>query len=269
MRCMLAWAVPVAEALRATGMTAMPQENHRLAHKRLLRATLGAALGACIVIGGAGAVYAGDDDDNTLPDVKFVQKFLRALGLRNGQEEAISAQERPPLVVPPNTTLPPPQATETLVQRDPAWPVDPDEKTRKQLKGRTSSTPAWVQFEKAQDELRPSASAAPKGTPVSTAEVTPQPMRDPMLQGQPLSPDQLGTKNQTGFWANLMGIKKTITHEEELAQFRGEPQRRSLTDPPPGYLTPSPSEPYGMNITKQRIEVNRNKDRQLEGVVKE
>ena len=33
---------------------------------------------------------------------------------------------------------------------------------------------------------------------------------------------------------------------EEYATFAGEPSREDLTDPPPGYLTPSPDQPYGI-----------------------
>ncbi len=34
--------------------------------------------------------------------------------------------------------------------------------------------------------------------------------------------------------------------KEQYATFTGEPPRASLTDPPPGYQTPSPDQPYGI-----------------------
>jgi hypothetical protein len=34
--------------------------------------------------------------------------------------------------------------------------------------------------------------------------------------------------------------------KEEQAKFTGEPPRSSLTEPPPGYQTPSPAQPYGL-----------------------
>ena len=34
--------------------------------------------------------------------------------------------------------------------------------------------------------------------------------------------------------------------EQEAARFTGEPARTSLTEPPPGYQTPSPDQPYGL-----------------------
>ena len=39
----------------------------------------------------------------------------------------------------------------------------------------------------------------------------------------------------------MFGKKK-----EEQAKFTGEPPRTSLTEPPAGYQTPSPDQPYGL-----------------------
>jgi hypothetical protein len=50
-------------------------------------------------------------------------------------------------------------------------------------------------------------------------------------------PSELGYKG--GFWSNVFGKDK------ESARFTGEPPRVSLTDPPAGYQTPSPDQPYG------------------------
>ena len=34
--------------------------------------------------------------------------------------------------------------------------------------------------------------------------------------------------------------------DDEVAKFTSEPPRASLTEPPPGYQTPSPDQPYGL-----------------------
>ncbi|MGA8079747.1 MAG: hypothetical protein WB868_20430, partial [Xanthobacteraceae bacterium] len=34
--------------------------------------------------------------------------------------------------------------------------------------------------------------------------------------------------------------------QEDYGTFTGEPPRVSLSDPPPGYQTPSPNQPYGV-----------------------
>jgi hypothetical protein len=43
----------------------------------------------------------------------------------------------------------------------------------------------------------------------------------------------------------------TWLNKEEYATFTGEPARDSLTDPPAGYLTPSPDHPYGVGPEKK------------------
>ncbi len=43
----------------------------------------------------------------------------------------------------------------------------------------------------------------------------------------------------------------TWFNKEEYATFTGEPARDSLTDPPAGYRTPSPTEPYGIGPDKK------------------
>jgi hypothetical protein len=57
--------------------------------------------------------------------------------------------------------------------------------------------------------------------------------------GRPSRPQDLGSTNLLT-WGNLMRSTST-----ETAPFTGEPTRSTLTQPPPGYQTPSPSAPYG------------------------
>jgi hypothetical protein len=58
--------------------------------------------------------------------------------------------------------------------------------------------------------------------------------------GNQLLPSQLGTP-KNGVFSAMFDNKK-----EETAKFTGEPPRVSLTEPPPGYQTPSPEQPYGL-----------------------
>ncbi len=61
----------------------------------------------------------------------------------------------------------------------------------------------------------------------------------PSEQSEPVNPPK---KNLFSFdW-----LKK-----EQYATFTGEPPRASLTDPPPGYQTPSPDQPYGLAPEKK------------------
>jgi hypothetical protein len=42
----------------------------------------------------------------------------------------------------------------------------------------------------------------------------------------------------------------------EVGQFKGEPARETLTQPPPGYQTPSPNYAYGVGLKEQRNKDN-------------
>ena len=57
--------------------------------------------------------------------------------------------------------------------------------------------------------------------------------------GEQSTPSELGEKKSS--WLNFDWTKK-----EEYGTFTGEPPRVSLTDPPAGYQTPSPDQPYGI-----------------------
>ena len=55
---------------------------------------------------------------------------------------------------------------------------------------------------------------------------------------------ELGSKGLTTMFGSIWAPK------EEYAPFTGEPARSSLIEPPPGYRTPSPTQPYGVGRDK-------------------
>jgi hypothetical protein len=215
----------------------MPLENR---NRKFNRAALCAAFGVVLVIAGGTAVFAGDDDDDELPDAKFVRGLLRGLGLRNGQEAGIEYKERPPLVVPPSRNLPPPAAAGSLTANNPAWPADPDEKKRAAERKAKAERKPFDPY-KAGDALKPNELAAGKTDKPATKSGE-GPDHSPEM-----TPSQLGYTG--GLWSSVLGLGKTFTGEKqvETAKFAREPSRSSLVDPPPGYRTPSPTQPYGIN----------------------
>lgn len=221
----------------------MPQKNRS---RKFSPATLCAIFGIVLVIASGTAVFAGDnDDDDDLPDVKFVKGFLRTLGLRNGQEAGIDYKERPPLVVPPSRDLPAPAAAGSLAATNPAWPADPDEKRRKAER-------------KAKAERKPhdmDPAAGMEGNPLKPSELAAGKTNKPAMktsegdasQHSPeMTPSQLGFSS--GMWSSLLGFGKVFGKETpETATFVREPTRNTLTDPPVGYRTPSAAQPYGID----------------------
>lgn len=260
--------MPQQEAFGDHPIRQSPASAHRLLANRpranrgaLSRAALGAAFGACLIIaGGIGTACAQQDDDDLLPDQKFFRSILRGLGLRNGQEAGIEYKERPPLVVPPSRDLPPPQVTGSVAKQNPAWPADPDEKKRVAAKKANAERKRYL-WEDEVRQLSPEELAANgKTAPGAGGRVAPVD-----LPGPQMSPEELGYKG--GMWSDLFGLGKFFGSEKpEVATFTREPARTALTDPPPGYRTPSPAQPYGLGnargVGKKKVE-----DRQEEGTL--
>jgi hypothetical protein len=198
----------------------------------LARAALACVLGLGLCAGAAGPASAEDDDPPI--DVKVMRKVMRGLGLKRGDEANIEYRERSPLVVPPTLALPPPEDA-TAVERNPAWPNDPDIRGRREAAKRQQKAIDWEQDARA---LTPAElnRGIPRGGPA------PQAAAPSVEESQnQMRPSQLGF---TGF-GNLRSMFG-FDPKPETSSFEREPTRTDLTQPPPGYLTPSPAQPYGV-----------------------
>jgi hypothetical protein len=232
-------------------------------HRKLTSVVVGTMLGVLLVLAGsAGAAFAADDDNEGWYDQRFLRSFLRGLGLQNGREGTIEYKERPPLVVPPNRNLPPPDTTGSVAQRDPAWPSDPDLAKRKTAK-KVNAERKYVDPDTWGDSLKPNQMSAGKTTaaPNETA-VKPGQTVDTSTQ---LRPDELGYSG--GLWSEFRNLGSTFAREKpaEGARFLREPSRASLTDPPTGYRTPSPDQPYGLNYRNEKAKAQTLEQRQTLG----
>jgi hypothetical protein len=151
-----------------------------------------------------------------------------------GDEAGIEYRERSPLVIPPETNLPPPESR-SLAERTPSWPVDQDLKRAKELTAaQRKRSPHYDDIEEGRT-LRPSEMApGPRGrAPTVIGRST-----TPEEGAKPLSPSALGYVGNV--FSDIFNPGKT-----ETKPFDGEPPRAALTDPPPGYQTPSPKYKYG------------------------
>jgi hypothetical protein len=230
-----------------------------LARRSIKRHALATTVAAVlIVVGGIGHALSQEADDDELPDTKFFKGILRGFGLKNGQEQSgINYQERAPLVVPPTRDLPPPQ------QADPArtsamWPLDQDEQRRRQAaakKKKESSVPwDWSDLSRqlTPNEMKKGATTA-KDTALSKRSA-----ETPEAYQQQSTPSQLG---YTGGLFSDMKSFFTGNNQPETATFDAEPPRTSLTDPPAGYRSPSPAEPYGVGVESRRPKAMTEEDR--------
>jgi hypothetical protein len=237
----------------------MPQKSR---NRKLARA-LCAAFGLTLAIASSTAAFAGDDsDDNDLWDAKIMKKFLRGFGLRNGQEAGIEYKERPPLVVPSSRDLPPPVTANSPSANNPAWPTDPDDQKRAEMRR--------VKRERKSVQNLDTGAGGADGNALKPGELeagrTNQPgAKTGDLDKSPeMTPSQLGWTSS--MWSGMVGLGKTFTGDKvvETSTFVHEPTRNALTDPPAGYRTPSPVQPYGINSKPSRSKTDI--DRQTETV---
>jgi hypothetical protein len=183
---------------------------------------------------GTGA-RADDDDEDVLPDTKVLRYILKGLGLKRDGEGGIEYRERSPLVLPPAAELPPPQ-TENQNRRTAAWPTDPDVKRAKQRK--EDSKKFVRDDEDGARPLLPSQYNLPNPPARKDGGV---PGRSAEEATAPSTLQELGAKNI---------FSRVLAPSEEYGTFSGEPRRGSLTEPPAGYRTPSPNQPYGVGKEK-------------------
>jgi len=218
-------------------MISMPNEPSTSLRRTLLGCLCGMLLALPVA---ASAQQAQDDDEDTF-EQRIIKNILGGMGVNVGQP-GIDYRERSPLVIPPSLDLPPPQAAGAAV-RNPAWPREPDRKVvvRNKPNARATAQDPGTDSALTPDELR-------RGTNPRAARVTDPSQTTGSIEeaniGRPLSPSQLGSSSIFN-WNALMG-----THLNEQTQFTGEPTRGSLTQPPPGYQTPSPNYAYGSGVDK-------------------
>ena len=191
------------------------------------------ALGIGLVMTAGAARAADDDEDDKTFEEKIIEGIMAGIGGTNMENRGIDYRERSPLVVPPKLDLPPPAADAAEVKA-PNWPKDPDEQRRKAaIAARKKANKDPIEASRI---LTPSELAQAKGKKSSGGDSVDQPGGNPGTNAV-LSPSQLG---YTGGFSGLFGGNKA-----ETAPFKAEPTRESLTQPPPGYQTPSPNFAYG------------------------
>ena len=213
----------------------MPQDRSEVrsaCRAALLRTTRAAAFAALVVCANAGVVRAGDDDESILSRIE------RTIGLKNPNtmQYGINYSERSPLVVPPTRDLPPPRAAAPPPVAD--WPKDPDIAKRDKAKAEDKVVPHADTVVESGRVLRPdelnqggAGRTASSGSSSGGTSTPPD--------------DRYSNSNSKKSFFNLDWMKK-----EQYTTFTGEPARTSLTEPPPGYLTPSPDQPYGVGRGK-------------------
>lgn len=146
-----------------------------------------------------------------------------------GSENDIDYRQRPPLVVPPNSTLPRPQ--DSASSRTAAWPNDPDVVRRREENAATRVPTFNPNYRNnpmlSQEELR-------KGR-IARGEQAPVVAEDHNNYNNQIQPIRVGRE---------VAARRNQTDEDTL-QYGTEPPRRLLTEPPTGYRRPASSAALG------------------------
>jgi hypothetical protein len=186
-------------------------------------------------------------------DRRIYRGLMDSLGVKT-EKEAIDYRERSPLVLPGGRDLPRPQ---TAAAQPPAWPVDPDVKRRREAAKKKYD--ARFSREEHRGEIlapsaldggnRPGGGGGSGGRGPNAA--------DARESGNSLLPSSLGYVGGLFSWSGFgFGPQK-----DDTVAFDKEPPRTSLFEPPPGYQTPSPAQPYGMGKRKDTTPIKRPEDR--------
>jgi hypothetical protein len=199
-------------------------------------AAFSVALGAAVL---ATSAPARADEDGVSLDKQIFGGILQGLGLRK-DGEAINYQERAPLVIPPSRSLPPPEKGDAVLANNPAWPKDPDVVRRKRDVERERNRNVSDEREREQNPLRQD-QLTPGGNP-RTAAGQPQGAPNSPTPGDRFSATEMKQNQKGNMFGNMFR-----RDEPEIAKFTKEPPRAALTEPPPGYQTPSPDQPYGLS----------------------
>ncbi len=227
---------------------------------RLRRHVIASSFAALLVFaGGIGHALAQEDDDDELPDSKFFKSMLQGLGLKKDGDlkSGINYQERPPLVVPPTRDLPPPQ-TSDAVRGVADWPKDQDEQRRREasIKRKKDRKP----FDWSDLGVQLSPNEMKKGATTAKDEALKQP-QDVEQANRQYKPSELGSNGLFGSVKDFFGGGSG----DQTATFETEPPRASLTDPPAGYRSPSPAQPYGVTKDNTKSKAMSPEDRVTSG----
>jgi len=204
---------------------------------RFSRVALAAVIGTAMVIGCAGSfAQAADEDNDELVDTRIFRNILTGLGLRRDEGPSIEYRERSPLVLPTSKELPRPES-DAAAKKAAGWPDEPD---LKRVKQRKEAERKRKGFEEGVDDRPLLPSQYGINAPSSAGKGGEAPGVSAEKSEAPSTNAELGSKGITGMFKGLWQPK------EEYTPFTGEPARTSLTEPPAGYRTPSPAQPYGV-----------------------
>ena len=164
------------------------------------------------------------------------------MAFKRDGEARINYQERAPLVIPPGHDLLPepersvtPQRQSGLAEGSRTWSAASAKRPRSTASATRPTNASASKILCVRISWRRALAANRRRQPGPTTAIK----RLHPASAAGCRPSELGYTG--GLFGAMFGKKK-----EEQAKFTGEPPRTSLTEPPSGYQTPSPDQPYGL-----------------------
>lgn len=192
------------------------------------------ALLATALILPAGA-QAQQDDASSL-ERNLLGGLLSGLGITDSARPSIDYRQRAPLVLPRSNALPPPQ--DPAAARNPNWPNDPDV-ARARAAGLAERAP--IQRDEHGRTLTNAELRARQGGWFGGGVVDTTRDRSQQQMSGPATASEMGVQPIWSQVGSLFGGSR----DNQVVPFPGEPPRRRLVEPPPGYRMASPDAPYG------------------------
>ena len=186
-------------------------------------------IGAFVLLSAAGA------------QAQTFKEIMEDIGLQKRETPKMDFSERAPLVIPPSTdALPPPEDSSALASANPNWPSDPEvaaaleeaekDKVPYRLRKKHQDNPGKAIYKIRADERA-----------AREAGETPLPSQ---------SYDTIFDRNTVMTPEQLKEVQERQKNAPAVNVYV-EPERRRLTDPPPGYRMPSADQPYGPGQEKK------------------
>ncbi len=195
-------------------------------------------IGAALVIGCAGqGAFAADDEDEEKPLIDTTDHAAHFAGPRLAARRNRHRISRT-LAAGAAGQQATAEAGGSAAKKTAGWPDDPDVKRAKQRRDAEKNRKAYT--EGVDDRPLLPNEYARKGT-VNDLPTILGGGKSAEEAEKPSTVYELGSKS---LWS------KTFGNKDEYTTFTGEPPRQSLLEPPRGYRTPSPAQPYGVGKEK-------------------
>lgn len=172
-----------------------------------------------------------------------LRELMEDIGIQKKEKVQIDYSERAPLVIPPALdALPAPEDANALAAANPNWPRDPD----------VAAAAEQEEIDKIPQHLR---RKYKENAAKDIYKIRAQERDQAAVESAPREYQTIFDRDRVMTPAELKEVRDKRAAEAANAPQQNvyvEPERKRLTDPPPGYRVPSPAQPFGPDAKDQK-----------------